>query len=227
MNSTTLTRPATLSDWQAMSQHIYYAKNGALYSDTDLIMRLFEETALVMELVRKDRREELKRQIPRVFMWWLAVANRKGVNLHEALWNKYPGICPYCTRERSCICGTEHPEIPQKEDLLRRMRRDRKDREPHTLSDHQKLHARLYGWQNERIFPIQVAAHLTEEVGEVSIEYRHNNRGQFEQEMADVGSWLFALSTRLKYDIAAIVWESFPYECELCKTDICKCTNFL
>lgn len=218
-----LQRPKTLPEYQEMSRHIYGKINDDNYSSDHLVRRLLEEAALIMELARKDDRESLRAQLPRAFMWHLAVANRLGINLQETLWNKYPGICPYCLREKDCLCGLEHPNIPNKEETLRRFRRDRNGREPLTLEEHQALHQRLYAMQNNRIFLIQTAAHIAEEAGEVSVEERKGNAAGTMNEMADVLSWIFALATRLKYNLHDLIWEVFPYECERCKQDACKC----
>ncbi len=85
------------------------------------------------------------------------------------------------------------------------------------------MHGCLYGWQNERIMLIQTAAHLAEEVGEVSKALRHKDRAKLCEEMADVASWIFGLATRLNLDLETIVWECYPYECEKCHHTECRC----
>ena len=218
-----LERPRTVREFQKMFQHIYHKTNKQHYTDSDLIRVLMEEISLVMESARKDRRKELLRQLARTFSWFNAVASRFDCDLQEILWYKYPAVCPYCLLEKDCICGTEHPKIPNKEEALRRLRRDRRGHEPETLHDHQLLHAKLYGWQNDRILLIQTAAHLAEEAGEMSKEFRHKNIDQAKHELADIASWIFALATRLEINLEDAVWAIFPYECEICKEESCRC----
>ncbi|MBI2109130.1 MAG: hypothetical protein HYT93_03045 [Parcubacteria group bacterium] len=225
-----LLRPETVPEFQAMFEHIYGAVNRKHYSDDHLVRRLMEEINVAMELARKDRRDAFAIQLPNIYSWYNAVANRYGIDLQEVLWKKYPGICSYCLRESNCVCGIEHPEI-SKEDkaiLLRRLRREREGREPKTLREHQELHARLYRWQNERIMPIQVVAHLAEEAGELSRDLRHCKSGEADDdacgEMADIASWMFATATRLSLSpIDDLVWQRFSYECDLCHSDECQC----
>ena len=219
----TLRRPKTIQEYQEMSLYIYGKINDAHYTNDHLVRRLLEEATSVMDLARKDERDSLYKQLPRMVMWCLAVANRFNIDLQEALWNKYPGICTYCLRQKDCLCGLEHPDVPHKDEIIKRFRRDRNEREPVTLEEHQALHQRLYARQNDRIFLIQTAAHIAEEVGEFSFEERKGNREGFLNEMADVLSWIFALATRLKYNLHDLIWDVFPYECELCKQDVCEC----
>ena len=220
-----LERPRTLLEFQKMNEDIYGDMNRKRYSDEELVRRFLEEILGMMEPMRKDDREAFKTQLPKIFSWYCALANRQGINLQEALWYKYPGVCPYCLRDESCYCGVEHPKIPkeEKEDSLRKFRRERIGREPIVFKDHQALHARLYKGQNARILPFQIADHIGEEAKEVSEALRHNDKKAFCDEMADVLSWLFAVATRLELSLDDLMWKLYPYECEKCHKDRCAC----
>lgn len=220
-----LSRPHTVREFQQMNYHIYGNVNRR-YSNFDLIMRLLEEICAVVEIARKDELEELPAQLARTFSWWTAVGTRFGIDLQDALWNKYPDVCPYCLRKENCSCAIEHSSIPDKERTLRRLRRDR-GAEPKSLAQHQALHRRLYYRQNRRILVIQTAAHLAEEAGEISKEARHHNQEGLSDEMADVASWMFALANRVEMDLAEEVWRLYPCECEKCGQTICtdSCSN--
>lgn len=234
-----LERPRSVKEFQEMFCYIYHGLNGRLYkTDRELIDCLVEKICLLMEDARKDRRVALKEQLAHVFSWYMAVANRLGIDIQEVLWHKYPGVCPYCLREKDCMCGTEHPVIGGKELKLRRLRRERAGHEPRTLAGHQALHGRLYSWQHDRELPITIAAHIVEEIGEVSCAQRHfvieRNRekkndlwNEVLAEMADVLSWMFALANRLEFDLADVVWEYYPYECVKCHKGPCICKETL
>ncbi|MBI2042241.1 MAG: hypothetical protein HYT21_00600 [Candidatus Nealsonbacteria bacterium] len=239
MEAEFIERPQSVSDFQRMFRYIYHALNEAEYpKDGDLIARLIEEITRLMEFARKDRRTLFKEQMANIFSWSMAVVNRLGIDPQEALWEKYPGVCPYCLREKDCICGTEHPIVENKELALRRFRRERADRRPQTLKDHQELHLRLYSWQHDRELPIVVAAHLVEEAGEVSCAYRRLGMANSDtaknflfneliSEMADVMSWMFALANRLDFDLSEAIWEYYPYECVKCQKGPCVCQEVI
>lgn len=239
MEARFIKRPHKVEDFQAMFCYIYHELNEKEYpKDADLIARLVEEITKLMEFARKDRRSLFREQLANIFSWSMAVANRLHIDIQEALWAKYPGVCPYCLKDRDCICGTEHPTVENKERVLRRLRRESEDRKPQTIKDHQKLHRRLYGWQHDRELPIVVAAHLIEEAGEVSCAYRHLQMANSDAarnfllnelvaEMADVISWMFALANRLDFNLADAVWEYYPYECVKCSKGPCVCREIL
>ena len=219
------TRPLTIWEFQEMNKAIYREANEH-YSNDHLFRKFFEEVCRLMEVARKDNLKKISSQTARIFSWWLALGNRFNLDLGGALWIKYPGVCPYCLRPANCSCGLEHPDLPNKEQELRRLRKERQC-QPNSLVEHQHLHRTLYGAQSKRIFVIQIAAHLAEEAGEVSKEGRHNNRSGLCDEMADVASWMFALANRCEFDLAATVWEQYPYECERCHQAPCvdKCSR--
>lgn len=234
-----LERPQGVEEFQKMFRYIYHELNTQQYKeDKDLIARLIEEITKLMEHARKDRRAAFREQLTNIFSWFMAVANRLEINIQEALWYKYPGICPYCFKEKDCICGTEHPVIEDKEVKLRRLRREHAGREPRTLTGHQALHDRLYSWQHDCELPIVITAHLVEEAGEVSYAHRHfimarnlkekdSLRNSICEEMADILSWMFALANRLEFDLADAVWEYYPYECVKCHEAPCICKETL
>lgn len=234
-----LERPQSVKEFQKMFRSIYHELNTRQYKkDGELIARLNEEISHLMEHARKDRRSAFREQLSHIFSWYMGVANRLGVNIQESLWQKYPGVCPYCLREKDCICGTEHPVMEDKELRLRRLRHEHAGREPKTLAGHQALHNRLYSWQHDRELPIVVAAHLVEEGGEVSHAYRHFVMvkdqqekelwwGRVCEEMTDVLSWMFALANRLEFDLADAVWEYYPYECVKCHKNQCICEEVI
>jgi len=217
----TIIQPQTVREFQEMNAYIY-GKVNERYDDPDLILRLLEEIAKIMEIARKDELEKLPSQLARTYSWWNAVGNRFGIDLQEALWVKYPGVCPYCLRGENCACAIEHPVISDREKTLRRLRMER-DKDPKTLAGYQALHKRLYFLQNRRILVLHTAAHLGEEAGEISKEARHHNKKGLEDEMADVASWMFALANRCRIELAEEVWRQYPYECEKCHLAVCTC----
>lgn len=217
-------RPHTLREFQAMFGHIYDDKNREWYSDQDLVSRQIEIAGLMGEIARKDYRSDVPLQLSSVFSWLCGAANRLHIDLHEALWHKYPGVCSYCLKSENCICKIEHPSrADDHERTLRGHRRDRDNREPITLADHQAFHARLYSHHHKNEILHVMALHLVEEATEVSMAHRHQDMDAVKEEMADVLSRIFALATRLEFDLANAVWHYYPYECVTCHSQKCVC----
>ncbi len=169
--------------------------------------RLVKEISLVMEITRKDELDSLPDQLTKTFNAWVALASTLEIDLDEALWHKYPGVCGRCLKEENCVCGPEHPQVHDRENELARRRAERW-KMPKTIQEHQFFHNKIYGWQNDMKFVIQAAAHLCEELGEVAEEIylvEKPDNEKLADEMADIGSWLFALANRKKINLSAII----------------------
>ena len=65
-------RPTSLQDWQEMFASIYAERNTKLYSPADLLLHVFEETAIIAESLRKEDDTEVPEAIAHFFGWLLA-----------------------------------------------------------------------------------------------------------------------------------------------------------
>jgi len=148
--------------------------------------------------------------------------------LSEIIWFKYPGICPLCEKEKCvCLADLKTVEARHEKPDQAEIEKENKNRRQRVRTvAKQKLGAKvssLDGLENmfEGIYtsnilawPIEgIAFHLFEEIGEVtmaitrmytysedepnSAEY-HERLLELENEIADVLSWLFSLSVKLK-----------------------------
>ncbi len=218
----------TVEEFGLMFRDIYHDLNNLRYDNSTLLLRLFEQCSKMHEVVRKDYRDQFASQLADIYSFLNGVANRFNINLQEALWLKYPGICTYCLQKSDCECGMEHdekaPKITESERLLiiKQAQQDRVD-EPKNLADHQQLHYKLYFWKVKVSDPSKLADHITEEAGEVSRECRHGRLERGAEEMADVISWIFALSNRLKINLSDEIWKFYPYKCRDCYSCPCIC----
>ncbi len=171
------------------------------------LLRLWVSLAPIAEIARKDDRkdvEALPRQLAEIYKWWTILAGRRGVDLDDALWSKYPGVCPWCLESAYCKCGPEHPVVKCREEWLILARVETEHR-PIFLSDHQALHRRLYGVACGRSMPFQLMNHLVEEGGEVTEEFLKDGGESLQHELADIGAWLFTIANRFDYDLTTIV----------------------
>lgn len=219
-------RPETVRGFQTMFQEIYGARNAAV-SNERLIAKVSEQAARVLKITCRDERTATPGALARLYAWTNAAANRLAIDLQDALWTKYPGICSYCLRQAQCMCGVGHTEIPKAEfrrEYVRISRANRAGREPHTLPDHQALHRRLYQWHATRTLPIFPAAHIVEETMEVSEAFWQKNFEHMGEELADVVAWSFTLANRLDINFTDVLKKQFPNACAWCRVNPCRCT---
>lgn len=220
------TRPKSLRDWQEMFQRIYRKHNDQFYETPDLLLQVVEEIGQVGELLRKgaDTRE-VAAHLPMLFGWLMAFWNRIKLPVEDAAWFKYPNICPYCFREEKCLCISEEFKYEAGVVSLNAFRRD-KAKAPHSLKDWQEMFGRIYGAVNKIISREMVWFHFTEEVAEVSREWRHKNMEGVREESVDILAWLFGFASKLKVDLDELTWFTFPGECNVCHQEQCNCEYY-
>ena len=228
-----LARPMTFFEFQTMFDVVYYGEKNKRDYETDLIlaMRLLKETTRLLEPTRKDRREEMAVDLTYVYAWSNAAGSRLKIDIETAMKHKYPGICSYCLREETCMCGTEHPKkIPaeEKERTIRRVRIEQGGRPPLVLRREREFHKRLYLWQHETEEPLKLVAHIAEEADEFCTEVFFKDHQKAADELADVVAWTLTTANRLKLEpFDEYVWRQFPYECNRCQKRECICTEII
>ena len=92
---------------QDMIRRIYLERDRARGLERTLL-RTFEELGELSDaILRSKSRNELSDEVADVFAWVCSIANLLDINLSEALYNKYSGVCSKCGRT-PCEC-TEAP----------------------------------------------------------------------------------------------------------------------
>lgn len=97
-------RPAdvSLTDFQAKIRDMYYEKDVQRGVD-GTFMWLMEEVGELASALRQGTRAELAGEFADVIAWLATIANVVGVDLGEAIQEKYGTGCPGCGR-LVCIC---------------------------------------------------------------------------------------------------------------------------
>lgn len=93
----------SLRDLQGLIQRMYSRKDEARGVD-GTFMWLMEEVGELAAALRGDNREELAREFADVLAWLATIANVAGIDLEQAVLDKYGGGCPGCG-EMVCVCG--------------------------------------------------------------------------------------------------------------------------
>ncbi len=92
---------------QDMIRSIYLERDRARGLERTLL-RTFEELGELSDaILRSKSRIELSDEIADVFAWVCSIANLLDIDLSEALYSKYSGVCSKCGRT-PCEC-TEAP----------------------------------------------------------------------------------------------------------------------
>ena len=92
----------TLSALQSMILQMYGAKDAAR-GDAATFLWLTEEFGELATAVRAGHQDELAAEMADVLAWLATLANIRGINLEEAVLQKYGGGCPGCS-QIPCAC---------------------------------------------------------------------------------------------------------------------------
>jgi NTP pyrophosphatase (non-canonical NTP hydrolase) len=92
----------TLADFQQLIRHMYLEKDVARGLD-GTFMWLIEEIGELAAALRQGTHQERSEEFADVLAWLTTIANVAGVDLTEAVVNKYGSGCPGCGRF-VCIC---------------------------------------------------------------------------------------------------------------------------
>lgn len=213
---------SSLKSLQEMLHGIYDEHDRELYSDTELLLRVYEELSAIDELERKENMPGIIQRLPHLFVWLMAFIDRVRINIAEALWEKYPGVCPYCLKANNCMCISQNQEYDPENPELKKIREERKN-VPQSLSDWQAMLKRIYGRVNRIQMLIQVWLHVSEEIGEISGAFRKRKEDNLREETADAIAWILSTATKLNVNLQDLVLSQYPGRCFICGKEKCEC----
>jgi NTP pyrophosphatase (non-canonical NTP hydrolase) len=89
-------------DFQALMEELYGERDRARGKEATLLW-LVEEVGELSEALRRGDEAAVREEVADVMAWCLSLANILGIDVEEALEEKYPGRCSYCGG-RPCGC---------------------------------------------------------------------------------------------------------------------------
>jgi NTP pyrophosphatase (non-canonical NTP hydrolase) len=95
-------QPLTIAGFQALIAEMYSDKDAARGID-GTFMWLMEEVGELASALRQGSREDLAAEFADVLAWLVTIANVAGVDLEQAVQQKYGRGCPGCG-QRVCCC---------------------------------------------------------------------------------------------------------------------------
>ena len=108
IDSTNPRRSLTLAELQALIEAMYSSKDAARGVD-GTFMWLMEEVGELAAALREGTREEQAAEFADVLAWLATIANVAGIDLQQAVLDKYGGGCPGCGQ---MICRCDLSEKP-------------------------------------------------------------------------------------------------------------------
>ena len=101
-------RPLSLADLQALIRTMYSSKDEARGVE-GTFMWLMEEVGELAAALREGTPQELAREFADVLAWLATIANVAGVDLEQAVLEKYGRGCPGCGQ---LVCSCDMSEKP-------------------------------------------------------------------------------------------------------------------
>jgi NTP pyrophosphatase (non-canonical NTP hydrolase) len=101
-------RSMSLADLQALIRTMYSSKDEARGID-GTFMWLMEEVGELAAALREGNRDELAREFADVLAWLATIANVAGIDLEQAVLEKYGQGCPGCGQ---FVCQCDLGEKP-------------------------------------------------------------------------------------------------------------------
>lgn len=185
----------SLDVWVKRINEIYVQANGER-DFKDVLLFSFEEVGRCSQLINRKRDEDIINNIPRLFMWFCILYAKSGVktDINDVIWNKFPGICPYC-KKPSCTCYLRKFRLDYSE--LMKKAKETVERRPQTLDQWQDLFQTIY--RRTDTYKIETnVSHLFEELSELSEVHRlpfvDSEKNLIDMELADVFSWIMGLA---------------------------------
>ena len=88
---------------QELMRNIYYKRDKARGIERT-VLRTFQELAELSEAIQKGKSKmEIASEVGDVFAWLCSLANLLDIDLSDALYQKYSGVCSKC-KKSPCEC---------------------------------------------------------------------------------------------------------------------------
>lgn len=234
----------SLKEWSQMFRDIYYPAQNYGRSSFEIFTHLVKVFGAGSHYLFREHDPKGSREyLAKVFAWYCALANRLHLDIEDALWQKYPNVCPRCLKS-SCQC--EATINPIDAERLSIIAIENHFLRPSTLREWQTMFAGIYKGPSgkEVVSPNRdrialIFSRIAEELGEVAEALSLDSAVDSDRnlvvknEMADLGAWIFALANNLHLVdpvahgayLVDITWELYPGKCHRCQEDKCICVH--
>jgi len=234
----------TLNEWIVMLETMYGGSQNYAKTPYELHAHLTEVCGIFAKQLFKKRDTQTAIEfLPKIFAWSAALfekLSRKSASLEDVILKKFPDCCTYCLN-KPCVCWKgEKPSYSEND--LRNLYYQNAPSRGRSVNDFQLMFRQIYEkswsgpeeekWTREDILR-RIFIRLIEEVAEVgeSIRFHHLYPENFNNEIADVIAWWFALVSMVpspddpKETLLAekCLWDAYPGRCQQCLMLRCLC----
>lgn len=206
---------------QATTKAIYGLANDRYYDTWELFSNQERFMMRALKGIRKGDPDKLATNLTITFSWFSSLMNRFHIDLDDAVWWRFPGVCSYCGKA-PCACRAIKPTsraVIEPDDSLR----------PETLADYQRMFADIYPPRSRTLE--HAGIHLAEEQGEVSEAIQqylgsHNKKyfGFLIDESADYVSCVIGVANSAGIELQPAIEEFYRGGCHACHHTPCTCS---
>jgi diguanylate cyclase (GGDEF)-like protein len=233
----------SLNQWVDMLDAMYGGAQNYAKTPFEIHVHLSEVCGIFAKhsFKRKDL-VEAEKFLPKIFSWAVALFRKvspRTNDLESIILRKFPNLCPYClTKPCQCWAGVK-PTLNEQQ--LRNEFYNRAPSARRSINDFQMMFREIYSesWQKgvtNESDPDDVWRKLfirmVEELAEVAeaIRFHHLYPENFENELADLFAWWFALTSTLRGESGVqtllaedLLWKAYPGHCPDCLMLPCLC----
>lgn len=230
-----------LDQYIDMFEEIYEPIQNIERDFNHVLARLLEAIAGCSQYVNKYDQKGLADNLPNVFSWYCSLVYKSGISspLSEALWRKFPAVCPYCLKS-PCACTHGKKSLANNSHILEDLSKNNITEKPVSLYEWQIMFSKIYPRSAEGFDQKINFAHLIEELGEASEAYRirYYVPTALESELADIFTWIIGMANFVnsqaiegnvmgytQYNFEKQVYDRYPHKCPDCKHIPCSCIS--
>lgn len=231
----------SLDNYVHMFEDIYEPIQNLERNFYQVFARLIESIAQCSQYVNKQNQNGMANNVPDVFSWYcsLVLKAKLKISLSEAIWKKFPYVCPYCLTA-PCTCVRGKKKLEDNAIRIEEKAKENDNKKPYSLDDWQNMFEVIYPRDPQGYDQKSNFSHLIEEMGEVSEAYRvrYFHPTALENELADVFTWIIGIANLLnvyakegsingldKYSLQKSVMEKYNGICPKCKKIPCSCVS--
>ena len=222
----------TLKDWKDMFKGIYSIKMKK-YAIDHVALLLFESTADLAEHVRQVKKDKhipegIYYSFSKVLAHYFIISNRvfPNISLENIIWNKYPGVCPFCGKKKcNCIYLTHIYNLEKSDET------NKTDKKPKRLTDWQNMFSTIYQNSLSQFDLNSIYFQLVRETSELSRSLRFMEEATFISGFADYFGYLLQFFSKLQQyfddtsSIEDVLWQNYPNLCPICSQVPCICSD--